>query len=246
MAPAGQQISPAQKLRMEQLSSVFENGTTAFQYGYAENINDGRGITCGRVGFTTGTGDWYLVVRDYTAVKPGNALAAFLPRLAEIAKGPMPNADTAGLDGMIAATAAAANDPDMRTVQDRYVDSLIYNPALVLAGSVGVTSALSIAALYDAVLTHGEGSDPDSTGALIAQATRTAGGTPATGVPEAAWLRAFLEACRQDMLHPAYAPSTAAWTLAVGRIDVFEALLTQGNWSLNAPIDTGTYGVTVP
>lgn len=231
---------------MEQLSTVFENGVIAFDYGYAENIGDGRGITCGRAGFTTGTGDWYQVVQAYTALEPNNPLAPYLPRLAQIASGPTPNPDTTGLEGMIAATAAAAADPLMQQTQDQFVDQLIYDPALRLAQSVGATSALSVAAMYDGVLTHGQGSDPDSIEAIINNATVAAGGTPKSGIAQAVWLRAFIAARREDMLHPAYAPSATAWAAAVGRLDVYDALITNNNWSLTGPIDTLTYGVTVP
>lgn len=231
---------------MERLSSVFENGTIAFAYGYAENIGDGRGITCGRVGFTTGTGDWYLVVKAYTALKPGNPLATYLPRLAQLASGPMPNADTTGLDGMIAATAAVGSDPVMQSVQDGFVDSLIYNPALQIAQQVGVTSALSVADIYDGVLTHGQGSDPDSIEAIVAAATLAAHGTPKAGISESTWLSAFDAARRNDMLHPANSATATAWAAAVGRLDVFDKLIAAGNWNLQGPIDTLTYGVTVP
>lgn len=244
--PAPVSVTAAQKLRMEQLSSVFENNSITFAYGYAENINDGRGITCGRVGFTTGTGDWYKVVQAYTALKPGNVLAPYLGRLGQLAAGPTPNADTTGLDGMIAATAAAAADPVMRQTQDSFVDSLIYNPAVQLAQGVGAQSALSIAAVYDGILTHGQGNDPDSIESIIAHATLTAGGTPKTGVPESTWLKAFIAARRQDMLNPTYVPSTAAWTAAVGRLDVYDALIASNNWNLDGPINTLSYGVTVP
>ena len=231
---------------MERLSSVFENGTIAFAYGYAENIGDGRGITCGRVGFTTGTGDWYQVVKAYTALEPANPLAAYLSRLAQIASGPQPNPDTTGLDGMIAATAAAGTDPVMQSVQDQFVDTLIYNPALQIAGQVGATSALSVADIYDGVLTNGQGSDPDSIEAIVSAATIAAHGTPKSGVRESDWLSAFDAARRNDMLHPAYSATSAAWAAAVGRLDVYDKLIATGNWNLQGPIDTLTYGVTVP
>lgn len=231
---------------MERLSSVFENGTIVFQYGYAQNINDGRGYTCGRVGFTTGTGDWYQVVKAYTALRPSNPLAAYLPRLAQLAASTTPNADTTGLDGMAAATASAGSDPLMQQTQDTFVDSLIFNPALQLAGNLGIRSALGVAVMYDAILTHGQGPDPDSVDAIVSAATAAAHGSPATGVSESAWLNAFIAALRQDMLHPANSATTAAWTAAVGRLDVYAQQVAQGNLALSGPIDTLAYGVTVP
>lgn len=231
---------------MERLSSVFENGTIVFQYGYAQNINDGRGYTCGRVGFTTGTGDWFQVVKAYTALRPSNPLAAYLPRLAQLAASTTPNADTTGLDGMAAATASAGSDPLMQQTQDAFVDSLIFNPALQLAGNLGIRSALGVAVMYDAILTHGQGPDPDSVDAIVSAATAAAHGSPATGVSESTWLNAFIVALRQDMLHPANSATTAAWTAAVGRLDVYAQQVAQGNWALSGPIDTLAYGVTVP
>ena len=50
-------LNPEQRHRADALISIFENGTPKIQYGYAENIRDGRGITAGRAGFTTATGD---------------------------------------------------------------------------------------------------------------------------------------------------------------------------------------------
>lgn len=239
-------ITSDQKLRLERLSSVFENGTVTFDYGYAENIGDGRGITCGRVGFTTGTGDWYQVVQAYTALEPTNPLAPYLPRLAALAASSTPNPDTTGLGGLIAATAAAAGDPVMQRVQDAYVDSLIYDPAVQIAADVGVHSALAVADLYDAVLTHGVGGGPDDISAIVAAATQAAGGTPKSGVGERAWLTAFDNARRYVMLHPTYAPSAAAWAAAVDRIDVYDRLIADGNWDLHGPINTLSYGVSVP
>jgi chitosanase len=57
--------NPAAKHRAEQIISSFENSTTVIQYGYAENLHDGRGITAGRAGFTSGTDDLLAVVQLY-------------------------------------------------------------------------------------------------------------------------------------------------------------------------------------
>src|SRR5258706_11825843 len=70
-----------QKRRAEQLTSLFENGTIEIQYGYAEALGDGRGITAGRAGFTTPTGDALEGVQLYTSQRPRNLLAPFLPEL---------------------------------------------------------------------------------------------------------------------------------------------------------------------
>src|SRR5579862_8416717 len=50
-------LTSAQRRRADQIISVFENDTIELQYGYTEELDDGRGLTAGRAGFTTATGD---------------------------------------------------------------------------------------------------------------------------------------------------------------------------------------------
>ena len=73
-----------QKTRALQLISVFENGTAELQYGYVEDLDDGRGFTCG-LGFTTGTGDVLTVVERYRDVVGDNGLAPFITELQALA-----------------------------------------------------------------------------------------------------------------------------------------------------------------
>ena len=47
-------LTPDQKRRMYQLTSIFENSDVTLQYGYAERLHDGRGVTFGYCGFCTG------------------------------------------------------------------------------------------------------------------------------------------------------------------------------------------------
>ena len=49
------------------LNTIFENGQLEVDYSYAEDIDDGRGITFGRCGFCTGTGDGLVVVAESSA-----------------------------------------------------------------------------------------------------------------------------------------------------------------------------------
>ena len=57
---AGITFTQEQRIIADQIMSVFENDTPAIQYGYAENLHDGRGVTAGRAGFTSATGDMLL------------------------------------------------------------------------------------------------------------------------------------------------------------------------------------------
>jgi chitosanase len=75
------EFSEDQRELADQIISVFENDTPVIDYAYAENLDDGRGITAGRAGFTSATGDMLEVVERYTGIVPVNPLAAYLPRL---------------------------------------------------------------------------------------------------------------------------------------------------------------------
>jgi chitosanase len=235
LAPFSELLTPEQRRRADALISVFENDTPEIQYGYAENLDDGRGITVGRAGFCTGTGDAYEVVARYAALRPEAPLVRFLPELRRLLTAAYPS-ETRGLSGFAEAWHAAAADAAFRAAQDAVVDSLYYRPALRRARTIGLTLPLAVAALYDTIIQHGEGDDLDGLPALIARTTRMAGGTPASGVDARRWLRTFLQARRATLLH-AHDPATrAGWRASVDRVAVFAALEQEGALDLNAPL----------
>jgi chitosanase len=238
-------LSTEQKLRAERLISVFENGTIEIQYGYAEALNDGRGITFGRAGFTTATGDGYELVKRYTAAAPGNLLARYLRRLETLAR--EESGSTEGLDGFIKAVRQLARDARFRAVQDRLQDELYYEPAAKVSDGLGLKTALARTLVYETLLMHGDGDDPDGLPALLEATRKAAGGTPVTGVDEATWFAAFLRVRRADLEH-AHDPATRkAWAEAVGRVDVFRAIAEKGNWDLHGPIVVvGEYEARIP
>ena len=224
--PACEGLTPEQKLRAEQITSVFENDTIELQYAYVEALDDGRGYTAGRAGFTSGTGDLLQVVETYTEAVPENGLAPFIPRLVELAEAESAAID--GLEGLPDAWAEAAADPRFREVQDDVVDELYYDPAVLRWQGAGLATPLALAALYDAIIQHGEGDDPDGLPAMMDRATTSADGDPASGVDESTWLTTFLEV-RHETLMFAFNPETRdAWALGADRPEVFQQLLEHG------------------
>jgi chitosanase len=101
--------------------------------------------------------------------------------------------------------------------------------------------------IYDSLLMHGPGDDPDGLPALLERTLKEVGGMPATGVDEAAWLSTFLGVRRADLAH-AFNPETReVWAESVGRVDVFRMLAEQNNWDLHGPIVLrGEYAATIP
>lgn len=239
-------LSAAQKLRAEQITSVFENDTIELQYAYVEALDDGRGYTAGRAGFTSGTGDMLEVVQRYTEIVPDNLLAPFLPRLEELAAAE--SGEITGLEGLPEAWMTAAEDPQFLEVQDAVVDEEYYDPAVVRWQDSGLATALSLAALYDAIIQHGEGEDPDGLPAMMDRASEAAGGDPASGVDEAEWLGAFI-VVRHDTLLNAFDPDTREeWAEGADRTEVFQQLLDDENFDLHGPIEihTSQHDATVP
>ncbi len=224
---------------------MFEHGTTKFLYGSAEALDDGRGITFGRAGFTTESGDGYELVKRYVAANPNTPLARYLPRLEELAHEESGN--TEGLTGFIEAVRREADDPGFCRAQDELQDKLYYQPSAQLADSLGLKTALARAVVYDTLLMHGAGDDPDGLPALLAHTRTDVGGTPATGVDESAWLSAFLRVRRADLAHAQNAETREVWAKSVGRVDVFQTLADQGNRDLHGPIVLkGEYAGTIP
>ena len=239
-------LTGAQKHTADQLISLFENDTPEIQYCYIENIEDGRGFTAGRAGFTTATADLLEVVERYTKDFGDNPLSPFLPRLREVAAD---NSDsTEGLEGLPDAWKQACQDQRFRDVQDQVVDDEYYLPALKKATKVGLKLPLSIAQLYDAEIQHGGGDDPDGTPAMIKETTRRAGGSPRNHrVKEKTWLKTFL-AVRTKHLKNAADPATRGpWRQSVYRVEVFKYLVKKNQWKLKTPlrIKTSQYDLTL-
>lgn len=235
--------------RAEALTSMFENSTQTLQYAYAENLHDGRGITAGRAGFCSGTGDMVQVVRLYTAQVPNNPLARYLPRLAEL-EGATDNAagSVEGLAGLENAWNTAARDPRFRAAQDQVVDTLYFRPAMARAAQAGLRSPLGQAIFYDSIIQHGNGNDPDGLPALIQRTNARLGGSPAQGVDEKQWLAGFLAVRREDLAHAYDASTRQVWAESVGRADALANVLASGNLNLDGPVHVNTeeYDFTLP
>jgi len=235
-----------QRLIADQIISVFENNTPEINYSYTENLDDGRGITAGRAGFTSATGDMLVVIERYTLRIPDNPLASYLSRLQELAREESDNVD--GLDNLEYAWQMAAKDPIFRTIQDEVVNEEYYWPAVQLAEGLGLSFPLSLLNLYDACIQHGNGDDPDGLPAIIRRATAQVGGTPADGIDEYDWLQAFMDIRRSVLLNPSDRETRDAWADSIGRIDSLTDIFTSGNIMLIPSIVINPYGTafTIP
>ena len=220
------------EIAMELVSSA-ENSSLNWkaQYSYIEDIGDGRGYTAGIIGFCSGTGDMLELVQAYTATKPNNVLAKYLPAL----KKDNGSASHSGLgSAFVNDWKTAAKDSVFQTAQNNERDRVYFNPSVSQAKSDGL-HALGQFIYYDAIVMHGPGSDPTSFGGIRAAALKKAK-TPAQGGNETTYLNAFLDARKAAMLKEAAHDDTS-------RVDTEQRVfLRAGNLNLNPPLTWKTYG----
>jgi chitosanase len=225
--------APAEKEIAMELVSSAENSTLDWrcEYGYLEDIGDGRGYTGGLIGFCSGTGDMLALVRSYATAEPGNPLAPFLPALRRVNG----SASHAGLGPpFVTAWHRAARDPVFRRMQLRELDRVYFDPAVRRAKADGL-GTLGQFIYYDAIVMHGPGRSHGSFGWIRAGALRRAK-TPAEGGSQVEYLNAFLDVRRALMKTEAKHGDTS-------RIDDEQRrFLREGNLSLRPPLIWHTYG----
>ncbi|MEU7743499.1 chitosanase [Nonomuraea sp. NPDC049158] len=216
-----------------QLVSSAENSTLDWksQYGYIEDIDDGRGYTAGIIGFCSGTSDMLALVELYTNRKPGNVLAKYLPALRKVN-----GSDShAGLDPNFTKDwKTAAKDTAFQTAQNDERDRVYFNPSVSQAKTDGLR-ALGQFIYYDAIVMHGPGTDKLSFGGIRKTAMSKAK-TPAQGGNETTYLNAFLDARKAAMkAEEAHEDTT--------RVDTEQRVfLKNGNLDLNPPLTWKVYG----
>jgi chitosanase len=216
-----------------QLVSSAENSSLDWraQFGYIEDIGDGRGYTAGIIGFCSGTSDMLALVEAYTRRLPNNRLARYLPALRSVN-----GSDShAGLDPNYPADwRAAAADAVFQQAQEDERDRVYFNPSVQQAKADGLR-ALGQFAYYDAIVMHGPGENSVSFGGIRRTAMARAR-TPAQGGDETAYLNAFLDARVAAMKTEAAHEDTS-------RVDTAQRVfLRAGNLDLRTPLAWKVYG----
>jgi chitosanase len=220
---------PGKKDIAMQLVSSAENSSLDWraQFGYIEDIHDGRGYTGGIVGFTSGTHDMLELVTLYDQREPGNVLSQYLPALQAV-----DGSDShAGLDPTFTDDwKTAAQDPVFQQAQEDERDRMYFDPAVSLAKSDDLP-ALGQFAYYDAAVVHGEAGLRDIRGRALQKAQ-----TPAQGGDVVEYLNAFLDERVVEMKKEAAHDDTS-------RIDTAQRkFLNEGNLDLDPPLSWQVYG----
>jgi chitosanase len=201
------------------------------QYGYIEDIDDGRGYTAGIIGFCSGTHDMLELVTEYTERSPNNVLKKYLPALRNV-----DGSDShAGLDPNYTKDwKTAAKDQVFKDSQNFERDRVYFTPAVNQGRSDGVRT-LGQFIYYDAIVMHGDGTDSTSFRNIRKRALSKAK-PPSQGGNETAWLHAFLDArvwaMKQEEAHS-----------DTSRVDTAQRVfLNAGNLDLTTPLKWKVYG----
>jgi chitosanase len=232
--PSEVELSPDRSRVAHEMVNVFEYSSPSAHYDRCSDLGDGRGLTCGKIGFTTSSTEVRDVVAAYTGRATGSPLVRHLARLRELAD--RGSAGTSGLEGFAEDWAHAAADPRFRAVQDAVADRLTYDPARATARRLGIRTPLGVAILFDSAVQHGTSDDPDGLPALVSATSARAHGAPAVGVAEKTWLLTFLEVRRADLRNPHDENSQEVWAESVDRVDALHGLVVGGEARLDAPV----------
>ncbi|KAI9202889.1 lysozyme-like domain-containing protein [Polychytrium aggregatum] len=233
-------LTQCQQSIVQQLTNIFENSVKYFPWDYCENIGDGRGYTCGIVGFTTGTHDALQVISAYAAQlnsSTPNPFGPYMSRLIQLNQSTI-DGSTSGLDGFCNVwSTTARSDQLFRTVQVDMVNQLYYNPAMAYAARNGLQFELSKGQMYDAAIQHGTAlSEADSLPSMIDRTTASFKSGPNSvpgGLSEVDWLTAFMNVRIETLQNPAYKPSQAGWSQSIYRVKSYQYALSQGSVHFN-------------
>ncbi len=231
---------------MDDITAVFEYSALSPQYGNIENDDDGCGWTAGWIGFCTATGDMLDLVKHYNSVKPGNVLQKYTPTLQKLADAESDSVKELGTK-FPADWKTAAKDPVFTQAQLEIGHGMYLDPALAMAGKIGVKTNLGVENLFDTGLMMGPGSgDCDGMPKIVKETTAAVGGTPATGKDEKAWFKTYNQIRVKHMKKPCTPGREHDWPDAVDRVDALQKLYDDGKQDLRAPLTiAGGWDLTI-
>jgi chitosanase len=225
-------VTLAQKRASIQMTTFCESDPyTTLQFNFAQNNNDGAGITFGCLGFTTGTYSGNILIKYYTTLNPDNVLAKYIPALdlidSKVRATGVKSDDVTGLDNLIT-DVQNCTDPLFEEAQKYELDQMYWSPAVALATEIGAQYPLTVAFIYDMCINHGQ----DGAERYVEKTTAALGGSPATGISETKWLRKCINIRLNALATNKY------------RCNAFQGVLDTGNVNLVTPFSFTCYGDT--
>ena len=209
-----------QKRVAQAIVNIFETGKAQGEYGQVTLLaGDSGHLTYGRAQTTLGSGNLFLLIKDYCEA-PGAQLAEelrpFLERLLRRDTGLDRHAEFRRL------LRRAGDDQVMRETQDSFFDRVYWNPAVGACG-VDISTGLGVCVVYDSHI-HGSW-------ARMRDRTNANHGT-AKKLGEKKWVGRYVETRRAWLAgHP-----NTLLRKTVYRMDTFRNLIAADKWDLSLPL----------
>lgn len=213
-------FSPVTIAAIRAIVNVFESGTVRGQYDQVTLIpGDTGGLTYGRSQTTRASGNLYTLVQMYCSTSGARYTEQLRPYLDRL-KRCDPSLDRdAALKQVL--RQAGQQDPTMRSVQDSFFDRVYLKPALKIAASLGITTALGTAVVYDSIVHGSFQRIADRTSGVVGSVNKAG---------EKTWVTTYLKQ-RYRWLQSCKDPLPAT----VYRIDALLGLVEARNWDLVLP-----------
>ncbi|BCM89086.1 chitosanase [Abditibacteriota bacterium] len=228
----------------QKLTSLFKTNDPNCPLTSVENLNDGRGYTCGWAGFTTADEEVVELVEEYTRRVGGNYLYGMYIYLRFLRMKGL--GDTHGLDRRDFKThyLNACSNPQFHEAYATIVDRKFGEPARDWCEKLGLRLPIAHAILFDSLVQHGNEDDPDGVPAMIEDVgtylsspkhVESVFGPSQTNEHEIDWLNSFLAIREKVLTHPYNDDTTEAWGESLSRVEALRHLL-ETNPQLNEPV----------
>ena len=213
-------LTELQKRAAQAIVNIFETSEPQGDYGKVTVMKGDSGhLTYGRSQTTLTSGNLYLLIKAYCEAPDADFadnLEHYLSRL--LRKDTTLDSDTA----LRTLLTKAGDDPVMQEVQDQFFDRVYWEPRVIAAENLGMTTALGIAVVYDSIV-HGSWR-------AMRDKTLTDYGT-VKQLGERNWIAQYIGVRRQWLT----THKTVLLRKTVYRMDALFDLIQINNWDLSMP-----------
>ena len=235
-------------LTSEQLNVMFAftnialYNQTGFSWNFTGNLNDGKGITFGIIGFTSGGFDGRRVIEriNKSAIAKGitHILANYYPIFQNIDNTEHDiygnTSFIEGLENFIDDFGLYGNDEISKQAQLDTINDLYWQPALNIAKLLNVNYTSTVAQFFDICLNHGcdgDGFNNKGLNQLINETNYAINGNLSDGLHEKKWLSKLIK------IRQRYIDSDSIWNSSRQRVELLRRLGESENVNLTTPIE---------
>ena len=213
------------------LTSIFENSTPKFEWDYCEDIQDGRGYTCGIAGFCSGTGDLVQVFQKYLDKDYNDIEARMIYKILQDKRKIRGGCIKYLKDTLPKWCSTHGNNENYQSAQIDVINIIYIYGSNEICNKYDLKLPISIGQIYDTCINHGI----DGAKKIIKKIDYLYPNSH-TIDQEIDWLTLFLIERKKVLSRD------KTWKESTDRIKVYQKLVTEKNYYLNSPINISCYG----